>query len=73
MNGWKYVGNGVVLLLARKDDFTGVPDQVTRAVHGVAGVAWGDRPGSPLPDHLVGASRQSIEAALGNQGWFVYE
>jgi hypothetical protein len=73
MHGWKYQSGGVVLLLARKDDFAGVPTHACAAVKGVSAIQWGDRPGNRLTDHLIGASRVEIEAALGTRGWFLYD
>lgn len=70
LEAWKYIGGGKVLLLARKDDFTGVPDDIKAAVQGSAGSSWGDAPGRPLPDSLIGADRSSIEEALATHGWF---
>ncbi len=70
LTAWKYVGGGKVLLLARKDDFTGVPDDIKAAVQGVIGASWGDSPGRPLPDSLIGAARSTIENALASDGWF---
>ncbi|MDI1236447.1 MAG: hypothetical protein PSV26_03065 [Polaromonas sp.] len=67
---WKYVGSGKVLLLARKDDFTGLPDDIKAAVQGAVGTSWGDSPGRSLPEALVGADRSTIENALANDGWF---
>jgi hypothetical protein len=70
LKAWKYVGRGKVVLLARKDDFTGVPDDIKAAVQGVVGTSWGDSPGRPMPDALVGADRATIEKALASYGWF---
>lgn len=70
LKAWKYVGRGKVLLLARKDDFTGVPDDIKAAFQDVAGISWGDSPGRPLPDALIGADRSTIENALATDGWF---
>lgn len=70
LSAWKYIGGGKVLLLARKDDFEGVPDNIKAAVQGAVGTAWGDSPGRPLPDSLIGADRVTIENALASDGWF---
>lgn len=72
MNGWKYVSGSVALLLARQDDFTGVPEYAQTLLQGVIGTPWGDQPGNPLPEHLNGASRADIEAALSSKGWFLH-
>lgn len=70
MKGWKYVGRHKVVILAKKDDFTGVPVDIVADVAGVTGQPWGDRPGNPLPDKLIGADKATIEAALKQFGWY---
>lgn len=70
LKAWKYVGRGKVLLLARENDFSGVPSNIVASLQGVRGTPWGDRPGQELPDNLIGADRATIEQALASKGWF---
>lgn len=72
MKAWKYVGRGKVLLLATKDDFTGVPETIVAATKGVVGHPWADRAGNPPDEHLIGGDRSVIEAASKTRGWYAH-
>jgi uncharacterized protein YcgL (UPF0745 family) len=72
MKAWKYVAPTSVLLLAKKDDFDCLPAELQDKYRGLPGTAWNNRPGNPLPEMLVGASRSDVETALAGQGWYKY-
>lgn len=73
MNAWRYDTPGHVLLLARQNDFACLPPYLQQKFIGIKGAAWGSRPGTALPEKLVGANLSDIEEALKAQGWFLYK
>jgi uncharacterized protein YcgL (UPF0745 family) len=68
MKAWKYMSNSRVLLLARKDEFSCLPDDLRKVFEQTAGV----QVDVPIGKPLVGADSSSVILALEAQGWHLW-